>query len=201
MTTQVFSHSSHIDAIYQRKRAHIAACNREAMRGTGVKEIELTSPWMKRTDWARVYEGTQRHLLVRIGSPGLNQGFPIGQHEGTSLVSKKSDEKKIWQLMAALDQCEETMRCTGHPILCWLNSGSRTQFYPKPFVFLGRAATRQRDRRLFQRIISFIFRAYNMTPAVRQSVLGTCFTEEQSDELINAWEDDAWDDFENARDN
>ena len=38
------------------------------MQETGVKEIELTSPWMKRTDWARVYEGTQRHLLVRISA-------------------------------------------------------------------------------------------------------------------------------------
>ena len=86
-----------------------------------------------------------------------NQDFPIGQHEGTNLVSKKSDEQKIWQLMAALDRaldrCEETMRRTGHPILCWVNSGSRTRFYPKPFGFLGRAATRQRYGRLFQRAI------------------------------------------------
>ncbi|KFZ24381.1 hypothetical protein V502_01138 [Pseudogymnoascus sp. VKM F-4520 (FW-2644)] len=43
-----------------------------------------------------------------------------------------------------------------------------------------------------------------MTPAVRRSVLGICFTEEQLDELRKVWEDDAWDnmkeDPENVRD-
>ncbi|KFZ15397.1 hypothetical protein V501_02725 [Pseudogymnoascus sp. VKM F-4519 (FW-2642)] len=166
---------SHLDAIHQREQAHIAACDQGATEETGVKDLEVTSPWMKRTDWARVYDGTRRDLLVRISevrkSWSYNQDFPIGQHEGTNLVSKKSDELKIWLLMEALDRaldrCEETMRRTGHPILCWLNSGSRNRFYQKPFGFLGRAATRQRYRRLFQRIIPFIFRAYNMTPAVR----------------------------------
>jgi hypothetical protein len=182
------------------------------MQETGVKELELTSPWMERTKWAHVYEGTRRDLLLRISevrkSWSYNQDFPIGQHDGVNLVSKRSDEQKIWQLMAALDRaldrCEETMRRTGHPILCWLNSGSRTRFYQKPFGFLGRAATRQRYRRLFQRIIPFTFRTYNMSPAVRRSALGICFTEEQLDELRKVWEDGAWDDMkedpENARD-
>lgn len=122
-----------------------------------MKELELTSLWMKRTDWAGVYDGTQRDLFVRITevrkSWSYKQDFPIGHYEGTNLVSKKSDEQKIWQLMEALDRaldwCEETMRRTGHPILCWLNLGSRNRFYQKPFGFLGRAATRRRYRRLF----------------------------------------------------
>ncbi|KFY47387.1 hypothetical protein V494_00012 [Pseudogymnoascus sp. VKM F-4513 (FW-928)] len=63
---RIFSDSSHLDAIHKRERAHIAACDREAMQETGVKGLELTSPWMKRTDWGRVYEGTQRHLLFAI---------------------------------------------------------------------------------------------------------------------------------------
>jgi hypothetical protein len=210
---RIFSGSSHLDAIHQRERAYIAACDREAMQETGVKKLELTSPWMERTKWAHVYEGTRRDLLVKISevrkSWSYNQDFPIGHHEGVNLVSKRSDEQKIWQLMAALDRaldrCEETMRRTGHPILCWLNSGSRTRFYQKPFGFLGRAATRQRYRRLFQRIIPFIFRAYNMTPAMRKSALGICFTGEQLCELRKVWMDDAWDDIqdddaENARD-
>ena len=78
------------------------------MQETGVKELELTSPWMKRTDWARVYDGTRRDLLVRITvvrkSWSYKQDFPIGHHEGTNLVSKKSDEQKIGQLMEALDR-------------------------------------------------------------------------------------------------
>jgi hypothetical protein len=44
---RIFSGSSHLDAIHQRERAHIAACDQEAMQETGVKELELTSPWME----------------------------------------------------------------------------------------------------------------------------------------------------------
>jgi hypothetical protein len=105
---RIFSGSAHLDAIHQREQAHIAACDREAMQETGVKELELTSPWMERTGWAQVYEGTRRDLLVRISevrkSWSYNQDFPIGQHEGVDLVSRRSDEQKIWQLMAALDR-------------------------------------------------------------------------------------------------
>lgn len=209
---QIFSGSAHLEAIHQREQAHIAARNRDAMHETGMKELELTSPWMERTQWAQVYEGTRRDLLVKISevrkSWSYNQDFPIGQHEGVNLVSWRSDEQKIWQLMAALDRaldrCEETMRRTGHPILCWLKSGSATRFYQKPFGFLGRAATRQRYRRLFQRFLAFIFRAYNMTLAVRKSALGIQFTKKQFEELERVWNDDVWDEvnrgLENAHD-
>jgi hypothetical protein len=62
---RIFSSSSHLEAIHERERAHSAARNRETMQETGVKELELTSPWMERTQWARVYEGTRRDLLVK----------------------------------------------------------------------------------------------------------------------------------------
>ncbi|KAH8591171.1 hypothetical protein B0O99DRAFT_719407, partial [Bisporella sp. PMI_857] len=206
---RIFSGSAHLDAIHQRERAYIAACDREAMQETGIKELELTSLWMERTQWAHVYEGTRRDLLVRISeverASSYDRDFPIGQHEGVNLVSPRSDEQKIWQLMAALgralDRCEETMRCTGHPILCWLKSGSATRFYQKPFGFLGRAATRQRYRRLFQRFLPFIFRAYNMTPAARKSALGIQFTKKQLKELRGVWNDDAWDDVNSELEN
>ena len=200
---RIFSSSSHLEAIHERERARIAARNRETMQETGVKELELTSPWMERTQWARVYEGTRRDLLVKTTEVrrawSYDQEFFIGQHGGVDLVSPRRDEQKIWQLMAALgrvlDRCEETMRRTGHPILCWLKSGSATRFYQQPFGFLGRAATRQRYRRLFQRFFPFIFRAYNMTPAMRRSALGIRFTKKQLNELRKVWEDEAWDDI------
>ncbi len=200
---RVFSSSTHLEAVHRRERAYIAARDREAMHETGVKELELTSPWMERTRWAEVYEGAERDLLVRISeverAHSYDRDFAIGQHKGVNLVSPRADEQKIWQLVAALgralDRCEETMRYTGHPILCWLKSGSASRFYQKPFGFLGRAASRQRYRRLFQRFLPFIFRAYNMTPAVRRSALGIRFTGKQLNELRKVWEDKAWDDM------
>lgn len=204
---RIFSGSSHLDAIHERERAHVADSEREAMQETGSKDLELTSLWMERTQWAHVYEGARRDFLVRISQVerrpawSRNEDFSIGEHQGVKLVSRKADEQKITQLMAALDRafdrCEDTMRRTGHPILCWLNSGSRNRFYQKPFGFLGRAATRQRYRRLFQRVIPFIFRAYNLTPAARKSALGVQFTKRQLKELRMVWNDEAWDDGEN----
>jgi hypothetical protein len=38
-----FSSSSYLEAIHERERAHIAASEREAMKETGSKELELTS--------------------------------------------------------------------------------------------------------------------------------------------------------------
>ncbi|OBT42125.1 hypothetical protein VE00_08325 [Pseudogymnoascus sp. WSF 3629] len=199
---RIFSSSSHLEAMHEREREHIAAYNRAAKQERGSKELELTGLWMERTQWAQIYDGARRDLLVRISQMerqpawARGGGFSIGEHQGVQIISRKADEKKIRQLMMALDRaldrCEDTMHRTGHSILCWLNSGSRNRFYQKPFSFLGRAATRQRYGRLFQRIIPFLFRAFNMTAAARKSALEIRFTTKQSKELRRVWNDDAW---------
>ena len=202
---QSFSSSSYLEAIHERERAHVIASEREAMKETGSKELELTSLWMERTQWAYVYDGAERGLLARITqverkNRSHNKDFVIGEHQGAQLVSGAADELKISRLMAALDRaldrCEETMRRTGHPILCWLNTSSRNRFDQRPFAFLGRAATRQRYRRLSQRFLPFLFRAYNMAAAVRLSALGIRFTKKELTELEKVWNDEAWDEEE-----
>lgn len=118
------------------------------------------------------------YMITQIERPIRSKSgdFLIGDHQGVQLVSCAADELKIRQLMAAferaLDRCEDTMRYTGHPILCWLSTSSR--FDQRPFTFLGRAATRQRYRRLFGRFIPFLFRAYNIAPAIRVSWGRSC---------------------------
>ncbi|KFZ16922.1 hypothetical protein V502_04827 [Pseudogymnoascus sp. VKM F-4520 (FW-2644)] len=188
-----------LEAIHQRERAHIAHNDQQAMQDTGSKDLALTTPWMERTKWAYVYEGVRRDLLVRLSELGPawihRRDFVIGEYEGVNLVSTRRDEQKIWRLIVALDRaldrCEETMRHTGHPLLCWLNTIYSHRFYPKPFGFLGRAATRQRYRRLWRRFIAFLFRAYRLTPEVRQSALGVRFTKTQLNQLRQVWEDEA----------
>ena len=204
-----FSSSTYLESIHERERALVAASEREAMKETGSKEFDLTSLWMERTQWAHVYDGVRRDLLLRISQVerrtcSKSGDFAIGEHQGAQLVSHAADELKIRRLMAALecalDRCEETMRRTGHPILCWLNTSSRNRFDQRPFTFLGKAATRQRYRRLFQRFILFLFRAYNMAPAVRLSALGIRFTKKELTELEKVWNDGAWDDDEHEID-
>jgi hypothetical protein len=116
-----------------------------------------------------------------------NEDFVIGEHQGIKLVSRTADELNIRQLMAALghvlDWCEEIMRHTGYPILCWLNTSSRNRFDQRPFAFLGRAATHQRYCQVFQRFLLFLFRAYNMATAIRLSILGIRFTKKELIEL------------------
>jgi hypothetical protein len=46
---QSFSSSSYLEAIHERERAYIIASEREAMKETGSKELELTSLWIERT--------------------------------------------------------------------------------------------------------------------------------------------------------
>ena len=59
--------------------------------------------------------------------------FLIGEHKGVKLVSCAANEWKIRQLMTALDRaldrCEDTIRCTGHPILCCRSTSSRNRFH------------------------------------------------------------------------
>ncbi len=77
------------------------------MQDTRSKDLALTTPWMERTKWAYVYEGARRDLLVRLSEVGPawvhSRDFLIGEYEGVNLVSRRCDEKKIWQLMLALD--------------------------------------------------------------------------------------------------
>ncbi|KFZ18624.1 hypothetical protein V501_01110 [Pseudogymnoascus sp. VKM F-4519 (FW-2642)] len=167
---RIFSSSSHLEAMHEREREHIAAYNRAAKQETGSKDLELTGLWMERTQWAQIYDGARRDLLVRISQverqPAWVRGgdFSIGEHQGVQIISREADEKKIRQLMIALDRaldrCEDTMRRTGHPILCWLNSGSRNRFYQKAILILGPS--------------------------------NDPFTTKQSKELRRVWNDDAW---------
>jgi hypothetical protein len=67
-------------------------------------------------------------MLVRLTEIGPrwrhSQDVRLGCHNGVDLISLADNEKRIWIFLQAVDQaldrCEETMRCTGRPILCWL---------------------------------------------------------------------------------
>jgi hypothetical protein len=103
------SSSSYLEAIHERERAHVAASERDAMKETGSKEFDLTSLRMERTQWAHVYDGVRRDLLLRISQVekltwSKGGDFSIGEHQGVPLVSRAADELKIRRLMAALER-------------------------------------------------------------------------------------------------
>ncbi|KAE8550154.1 hypothetical protein EYB25_006375 [Talaromyces marneffei] len=100
-----------------------------------------------------LYDSCQDHRLW--SSPGE-----------ADLVSPAADERVIWRIAYAvdsmLDRCEETMRHTGRPILCWLRTLQLSPCYPKPFIFLARSASTSRYRRIWKRFMVFLFRCFRL---------------------------------------
>jgi hypothetical protein len=63
-------------------------------------------------------------LLPAMSS--TKHSLQLGFFKGRALKSLAADEERIYHLISALDpmlnQCEETMRRTRHPLLAWLKS-------------------------------------------------------------------------------
>jgi hypothetical protein len=131
-----------------------------------------------------------------MGSIGYTTAFCIGEHKGAKLISSAEDEQKISRLVVVVDhmlnRCEETMRRTGRPILCWLRTWHGSSCLPQPFQFLGRPSSRKQYRLYFKRFVAFIFRAYRMGPALRKTLLGVTFKRTQLDMLRAIWDHQIW---------
>jgi hypothetical protein len=135
--------------------------------------------------------------LTEIGPRWLHsQDMRLGCHDSIDMFSLAHNEKRIWILLQAADQalgrCEETMRCTGRPILCWLASTKSNEFCPRPFTLLSRKASRQRYRRLWKKFIAFAFRLYHLPAATRESAFGIKLSDDQLKWLGEVWDDRCW---------
>jgi hypothetical protein len=82
-------------------------------------------------------------------------GLSLGHHEASELRSPAADERRLDQVMQAVDRlfdrCEETVHRTGQPILTWLQSQYPTVVARQPFRLVGRQGTRYRYRRIWKR--------------------------------------------------
>jgi hypothetical protein len=127
---------------------------------------------MLRTDWASVYSGVNRRLLVRLVEAPSADGSPLryGEFEGQHLQSSAEDELKTRSIGAAIDaffdRCEDTVRYTDHSIRCWLRSTLSDRPYKAPFQLPSRTNTRSRYRALWRRLLYFWFRLYRLEPTV-----------------------------------
>jgi hypothetical protein len=192
--------SKFLEDIHRREEMYWATADHERLKDTGLQSFVSTSPWMNHTQWAARYQGARRDILVnitKIRACSLGRELPVGRYDGDDLVSPEEDERKVAMLIAAMDRafdrCEETLRRTGRPILCWLHTYHGTRFYPKPFKLLFREASRQKYRRLWKKFIVFIFRAYRMVRQRRKAVLRIRFTKEQLKQLKIVWTDPSLD--------
>jgi hypothetical protein len=96
----------------------------------------------------------------------------IGAFMDRHVLKSAADESRIGLVARAVDpviaRCEATMQTSGRTALCWLRSVSYTYCHRKPFILVGKKATRTRY---------ITYRAYRRRrcPCTARSFLGGCW--------------------------
>jgi hypothetical protein len=190
------SSHEHLQALREREKTRRAAIQAAASDHSGPSSFESLRPWIERTQWDETYRGLSRDLLQRLtempAPSSSDRDHCLWSRPGeVDLVSPAGDERKLLSIAHAvdslLDRCEETMRHTGRPILCWLRTFQPSPCYPKPFVFLARSTSTDRYRRYWKRFLIFVFRCYRLGPEIRRQRLRVKFRREQLDRLHSIW--------------
>jgi hypothetical protein len=172
----------------------------QAATEVGSQDPLMVSPWIERTRWAETYRGARRDVLVALAVPptasSQRRGLSLGRQVDLELRSRAEDERRLGQIAQAVDRlfdrCEETVKRTGHPILCWLRSRHARSTFSKPFQLVGRPSTRYRYRRLWKRFLWLALRVYRLPAAVRQAVLNLHLTAAQQEAMRQLWDDGWW---------
>tara|TARA_R110002003_G_scaffold127_12_gene11994 strand:- start:705 stop:1181 length:477 start_codon:yes stop_codon:yes gene_type:complete len=133
----------HLKTVREHEQARREEQRRAALTDMGAPTLQNTGPWIERTRWPITYQGVRRDILFCLAEvPATHEAvnFTIGQSEDEANVTSSSEDvNKIWHLTQAvqyvLDRCEETMRRTGRPLLCWLITMRPSPCFPKPFKF------------------------------------------------------------------
>ena len=193
--------NEHLESVREREQARREEQQRTALTDMGTQTLQNTGPWMERTRWPITYQGIRRDVLLGLAElPVVHDGvdLTIGQSEHDSnITSPAGDEQKIWHLtqavQAVLDRCEETMRRTGRPLLCWLITTRPSPCFPKPFKFLAREQTRRSYRRWLKGFLAFVLRAWRMESGKRSTLAGLRLSRKQSTRLRSIWDHRLWD--------
>jgi hypothetical protein len=98
----------------------------QAATEVGSQDPLVASPWIERTRWAETYRGARRDVLVALTVPptasSQRRGLSLGRQADLELRGRPEDERRLEQIAQAVDhlfdRCEETVKRTGHPILC-----------------------------------------------------------------------------------
>src|SRR5271156_5488876 len=195
--------SARLDAIQASERARIAdrqnALIQAAMDG-GPQDPALISPWMNRTQWCETYRGARRDILVTmIALPSYQSrrsGRLMGVHGGVELRTRAVDEQRLDLITNAADElfsrCEETLRLTGRPILCWLYSRHPQMSSHRPFRPVDRASSKRSYRRVFKKFLAFLICSYLLGEDTCQAALNFSLTRAQRGVIARLWNDACW---------
>jgi hypothetical protein len=193
--------NDHLASLREREQIRRAEKDRTVLADTGPQTLQSIGPWMERTRWPITYQGVRRDILLSLAEiPATHEAgnYTLGQPEqGAEISSSCEDEQKIWHLTQAvyvmLERCEESMRRTGRPLLCWLITTRPAPCFPKPFKFLGRETSRRSYRRWLKRFVAFVFRTWRLEAGIRSKLAGDRLSQKQSGRMRAIWEHKFWD--------
>jgi hypothetical protein len=88
----------------------------------------LSSNWMRRTGWTKLFLGTNRSILVALSRPRTAHadGSDVDGEHGEGITFSAANERRLAVMSVAidwfLDRCEDTLRHTDHSLRCCLRS-------------------------------------------------------------------------------
>jgi hypothetical protein len=162
----------------------------------------LSSNWMRRTGWTKLFSGTNWSILVALSRPSTlhADGFDVGGEHGQNIVFSTADERRLAVVSASIDRffdrCEDTLCHTDHSIRCCLRSHFPGRSYKSPFELPSRKGTRTRYRSLWKRMVFFCIRIHLSGENIRKNILHLPFsndlqlkTEGQATKWLGFWLD------------
>ncbi|KJZ69835.1 hypothetical protein HIM_10763 [Hirsutella minnesotensis 3608] len=198
----------HLQSVHEREQGRdvgLIVSQEAAAPGNHRLTFAEQRPWIERTGWDEMYrDRCHRHVLPalielptcsRRGDHMLGPQGVCGLQE--DLISSFRDERRIGAILSLvdklMDRCEETARKTSRSILCWLRSTRALSPYSKPFTLVRQHASTVKYRTLLKKCIAMIFRAYRMTPDVRQRATGIRLKKKHLAYVESMWHNEALD--------
>lgn len=188
-----------LERLHQEELQRMAVQEAErACTYTGFDDLALTSSWMRRTGWARMFKDADRRLLKRLSLPACANGLALSPGRGreNGMESPAGDEHRLLLVGRAVDlffdRCEDTVRHTDHSILCWLRGHFPDRPFKAPFQLPGRKPTIRRYRSLWKSFLWFVLRLFRLDQPVRRELL--CFKPTPGQSVLTAefWNDGWW---------
>jgi hypothetical protein len=155
------------------------------------------SPWLYRTRWHQTYSRARRDILVKMTLlptyESRRYGRYLGKHNSQEFRTSADQEHRIDRVLQAVQhqffRCEETVKHTPTPILCWLYSQHPLMSSRRPFQLLNKPASRTSYIRVIKKCFNFLILAYLLGPDTCESLFQWTLTEKQNHAIAELWDD------------
>ena len=177
------------------EEARLLREEQESMSLSNELEHDEKTDWLRGCGWPRWFAHKPLHLIVATARlpPSSGEGVRLGTWNCMEWVHCASAEMRLQKLVGVvalvMDRCEETLQQTPRVMRCWLRSWG-SHFYAYPFELPQRQATRARYRSYFNRFLCYVFRAWQVCKALKQSlgeVYGLRLSEMQVRTMESIW--------------